>query len=79
MKTLVALILCSLLTGCISRGKAKEAHVKFGVPMIFSVQKDETGIDLRDGKLKAADSSTNLSIGPFIWASHGKDVEIDTK
>lgn len=73
-------LICGLIflqTGCVSHGKAKEAHFAFGVPMIFSITKDETGIGLTEsGKLKAADSSTKVVVGPFTWESHGKDVDV---
>lgn len=69
--------LAACLTGCITRGKAKEAHVSFGVPSVFSVEKHETGISLTEGgTLKAADSQTRVQILLFAWESRGKDVEI---
>lgn len=72
-----ALCLAAGLTGCITRGKAKEAHISFGVPSVFSVEKHETGISLTEaGTLKAADSQTRVQILLFAWESRGKDVEI---
>lgn len=73
----VAILAISTLSGCLSRGKAKEAHVSFGIPSIFQITKDETGISMTDaGVLKAADSATKVSILLFTWESRGKDVEV---
>lgn len=64
-------------SGCMTRGKAKEAHVSFGIAPLFSVQKDEVGISLTEsGILKAADSRTKVQVLNFAFESSGKDVEV---
>jgi hypothetical protein len=85
MKTLMTrpvvcgLAVVAMSAGCasIERGKASEVHVGFGFPMIFDVQKDETGIaKTAGGTVKAADSRTKFTILGFWWESRAKDAEL---
>ena len=77
MKKLTPLIVL-LLSGCthIPPGGAAELHFKFGVPSIFQVTKDNTGIVVTNDTIKTADSQTKLQILLFEWSSSGKDIII---
>lgn len=75
--TLAVMTMMSAGCASIERGKASEVHVSFGFPMIFDVQKDETGISKTEGgTIKAADSRTKFTILGFWWESRAKDAEL---
>lgn len=65
-----------LLSACahVPSGGAKEVHVSFGVPSVFTVATDKTGVVVTDTQIKVADSSTTVGILLFQWKSSGKDI-----
>ncbi len=74
---LAACALMALLTGCISHGRAKEAHLTIGWPGVLAFEKHEAGVSLSEsGVLKAADSSTKFSVLLLTWESRAKDLEL---
>lgn len=73
----IVLVLSSLSAGCVTRGKAKEAHVSFGIAPIFRVEKDLTGGSITEaGGVKEATGSTHVQILNFEFKSSTKDMEV---
>ncbi len=65
------------LTGCVSRGRAKEIHLTIGWPGVLAFEKNETGISLSEsGVLKAQTSTTKFSILLLTWESRAKDLDL---
>jgi hypothetical protein len=75
MKALLV-IACVALCGCVHvpPGGASEARVSVGVPGVFQLKKEVTGVKVTDRTIKAADTKTDLTIFLFSWASSAKDV-----
>lgn len=74
---LATLATSALLSGCISRGRAREAHLTIGWPGVVAFEKHETGISLSSaGVLKAETSSTKFSLLLLTWESGGKDIDL---
>lgn len=74
MKALLAiLVLCS---GCahLPPGGAKEVRVKFGVPGVFTVEKNTTNIDVTAAKIRVGDTETKIGVALFVWESSAKGI-----
>lgn len=78
-KSLRFTVLCLLsfavifLSGCLS-GSASEAHAKFGILGVFSVEKNNTGITSDGGMVTAKTGDTKIQILLFVWEDSAKDV-----
>lgn len=73
LRLLCLLAAVLLFSGCVTGG-ATELHLKFGVPGVFSVEKNATGITSEQGIVSAKTGDTKIQIALFGWESSGKDV-----
>ena len=66
------------LSGCMT-GNAGEAHVKFGVPGIFGVEKHVTEAKLTATGYREATGETKINILLFAYESSAKDLSVKEK
>lgn len=69
-----------LLSGCFTRGKAKEARVSFGIVPLFHVEKEVIAGSVSEaGIVKEGEGKTKVQILNFNYESSAKELELAFK
>lgn len=65
-------------TGCqhVPPGGAKQLTVSFGIPGVFSIKKDMSGVDVTENNITVGQTSTDVQVALFAWHSSATDIAI---
>lgn len=76
MKIISLIAAIAALSGCshVPNGSASSAIVEFGIPSVWNIKKEVSGVKVTNATIKADDTTTQVDILLFRWKSSAKDV-----